>query len=449
MRNTGTRLTILAALVLTLIPLSAPITPVSAATDSLITSLVLTEAEAVALGLEFKSIDDSSSPADYVVAQYVDASLGYDINLTVTLKPCTSTDSISLASMTSGCTNCSEPGCQERELSNGDRMPNGPCFSAYRNGYTNFGFTVGETVFAQGDVLVRIESSKGSGRVKTLQDYQDTLSRHNWFVQQVVAKLDAGYQADMMHLTAYGSIEPVTTGALTGQDGVFVKGTLTGPTGGMAGVKLEGYYFSPSGSGWNYLGITDASGNFSLFMGAVDEIARVTIKARHTDTSPAYAGTVPIAITDFTGQPAVANTGMSVSISTDKAVYSAGDTMVIQGSVADAQGGLPDATVIVNVNGAIVTAALDSAGRFQFTHTLPPGIADGTYTITALVSHANYPDVNKATTFVVGDMGIVLEQNPVTGKPFVGVAADGVSSVLISLTLPGCTGVTADPQSAN
>ena len=410
MRNTGTRLTILAALVLTLIPLSAPITPVSAATDSLITSLVLTEAEAVALGLEFKSIDDSSSPADYVVAQYVDASLGYDINLTVTLKPCTSTDSISLASMTSGCTNCSEPGCQERELSNGDRMPNGPCFSAYRNGYTNFGFTVGETVFAQGDVLVRIESSKGSGRVKTLQDYQDTLSRHNWFVQQVVAKLDAGYQADMMHLTAYGSIEPVTTGALTGQDGVFVKGTLTGPTGGMAGVKLEGYYFSPSGSGWNYLGITDASGNFSLFMGAVDEIARVTIKARHTDTSPAYAGTVPISITDFTGQPAVANTGMSVSISTDKAVYSAGDTMVIQGSVADAQGGLPDATVIVNVNGAIVTAALDSAGRFQFTHTLPPGIADGTYTITALVSmrttHVTGHDVR------VGDMKIVLSRTP-------------------------------------
>ena len=446
MRNAGTRFTVLAALALILVTLSAPVGPVAAYTDSLITSLVLNEAEAVALGLEFQSIDDTSSQSNYVTARYVDPSLGYNTYLTVTLKPCTSTDSISLASVTSGCTNCSEPNCKERQLANGDRIPNGPCFSAYRNGYTNFGYTVAETVFAQGDVLVRIESSQGS--VMSLQDYQATLSRYNWFVQQVVTKLDANYQADKMQLTAYACIEPVTTGAWSGQDGVFLKGTLTGPAGGVAGATLEGFYYAPSGSGWNYVAATDSSGSFSALMGLVDEVARITVKARHTDTSPAYAGTVPIVITDFGGQPAVANTGMVVRISTDKPVYSAGDTMVIQGSVADAQGALPDATVIVNVNGTVVTAALDSAGKFQFTHALSPGIVDGTYTITALVTHANHPDLNKTATFVVGDMGIVLEQNPVTGKPFVGVAADGVSSVRISVTLPGCTGVKANKPAA-
>ncbi|NLE95169.1 MAG: alpha/beta fold hydrolase, partial [Dehalococcoidia bacterium] len=246
-----------------------------------------------------------------------------------------------------------------------------------------------------------------------------------------------------MHLTAHAYVAPQTTGALSGRDAVVLEGTLTGPAGGVAGVTIEGSYFSASGSGWNYGVATDAAGVFKSVIGPADEVVRITVKARHTDTSPAYSGTVPIVITDFGGQPAVVSTGMSVSITTDKPVYSAGDTMLIQGSVADAQGGLPDATVIVNVNGTVVNATLDAAGEFQFSHALSPGIVDGTYTITALVSHANYPDVNRTATFVVGDMGIVLEQNPVNGKPYVGVAADGVSSLQVALSLPGCTEVTA------
>ncbi|NLE94825.1 MAG: hypothetical protein GX600_03950, partial [Dehalococcoidia bacterium] len=313
MRNRVIRFTVLAALVLVLLPLSLSAGTVAAHTDKLITSLVLNEAEAVALGLQFGSIDDASSQSDYVTARYLDPSLGYDIHLTVTLSPCNSTESISLASMTFGCTNCAEPSCQERQLANGDRIPNGPCYSAYRNGYTNFGFTVGETVFAQGDVLVRIQSSKGSGKVKTLQDYQATLSRHNWFVQQVVAKLDARYQADAMHLTAHAYVAPQTTGALSGRDAVVLEGTLTGPAGGVAGVTIEGSYFSASGSGWNYGVATDAAGVFKSVIGPADEVVRITVKARHTDTSPAYSGTVPIVITDFGGQPAVVSTGMSVS----------------------------------------------------------------------------------------------------------------------------------------
>jgi triacylglycerol lipase len=442
-RYAGTRLVVLAALLLNLVPLSAPAARVAAHTDSLITSLVLNQAEAEALGLEFTSIDDTSSASAYVTARYIDSSLGYGINLTVTLSPCSSTDGIGLAGMTSGCTNCSEPNCQERQLANGDRMPNGPCFSAYRNGYTNFGYTTGETVFAQGDLLVRIESSKKPSGLKSLQEYQAALSRHNWFVQQVAAKLDALYQADMMQLTAYAYVAPQSSGGLAGRDAVVLEGTLTGPAGGVAGATLEGSYFSPSGSGWNYAATTDASGGFSAVIGPADEVTRITVKARHTDTSPAYAGTVPIVITDFGGQPAAAATGMTVSLATDKAAYAAGDTVVIRGSVAGPLGGLPDATVVVNVNGTIVTATLEPTGNFEFTHVLSTGISDGTYTITALVSHASHPDVNKAVTFVVGDLGMVLEQNPVTGKPFVGVAADGVSSVRIVVSLPGCTEVKA------
>lgn len=444
MRHRRALLAALVSLAFLVTPALGPVGSVSAYTDKVITALLPDAGEAAALGLELKSMDDTSSAANYVTARYIDPSPGsYSITFTVTLKPCSSTDGISLASMTSGCTNCTDPSCQERELSNGDRFPKGPCYSAYRNGYTNFGSLAGETVFAQGDVLVRIESSASRGPT-SVQDYDLSKSRHEWFVKQVAAQLDAGYQADMMQLTADAYVATQPTGSdvyLSGQDVAVLEGTVTGPNGGVADAIIEGFYYSASGSGWNYTAKTDASGNFERIMGASDQVARITAKVRHTDASPAWAGTLPITVDVADGQAGVVDTGMSVGVSTDRTVYAAGDTVVISCSVASCDGGLPGASLALNVYGTPATGTSDPAGEYTFAHVLAADISDGVYTISVTASHVDYPDDSDSTTFIVGNIVVLVEQNPVTGKAYLGVAADGTSTLALRLSLPGCTDV--------
>jgi hypothetical protein len=152
---------ILAVLVITLIPVVTPLEPVAAETDSLITALVFNESEATTLGLQFHSMDDTSG-GDYVTARYDDPSPGaYTIIYTVTLSPYRGVPSdspkIIFEDETYGCTKCIDPDCQQIELTDGRFVPAKPCYSPYRNGYTNFGQLSGETVFSQGDLLVKIE----------------------------------------------------------------------------------------------------------------------------------------------------------------------------------------------------------------------------------------------------------------------------------------------------
>lgn len=419
---------------------------VSADIDPIISALVFDQAEASALGLEFRSFDDSSSSGFHVTASYADPSPGkYSIIFTVTLSRCSSTYDYSLADKTSGCSNCSDPDCGQMELLSGGSVPRRPCFSAYRNGYTDFGVLEGETVFAQGDLLVKVESTTGYS-ISTEGDYQLSRSQHEWFVDELAAKLDANYLADVMQLTAYAYVATQPTGAdvpYAGQDVVIMEGAVTGPNGGVADATIEGFTFAPSLSGWNYATVTDSSGSFRRIMGPAGDVHHITARVRHTDTSPAYAGTLPITIDDFNGQPATTDTGMSIGVSTDKSAYAAGETVLVSGSVADSNGPLPDATVSVDVDGTVIAAALDSAGSFQAPHTLSADTADGVYTVTATATHVDYPDSKATTTFAVGDIGILLEENPASGEPFLGVAADGVSDLTVTLMLPGCADVTA------
>ncbi|MBE9505224.1 MAG: hypothetical protein IMY84_00280 [Chloroflexi bacterium] len=448
MRHRVVLVMVVAALSLALIPVAAPAGTVSAGTDEVIAALVLDEAEANALGLEFVSLDNASSSGYGVTAKYTDHSFSeYDINFTLTLSLLeTSYDAeeITVENMSYDCDACVDPDCNQfRCDETGDLYDFArPCYSPFRNGYTDFGGLSGETAFAQGDLLVKIESKTLYG-ITTPEYYERSKSRHEWFVGQVVTKITAGYLADMMQLTARAFIATQPTGTdvyMSGQDVVVMEGTVTGPNGGVADAVLEGFYLSEAGSGWNYQAATDSSGNFRRVMGGADEVARISVRVRHTDTSPAYAGTFRIII-DVGGPTGVVDTGMSVGVSTDKTVYSAGEMIVISGSVADSKGGLADATVVVDVNGSPVAATLDSSGKYQFAHGLAVDIADGLYTITATASHADYPDAINSTTFVVGDMAVLVEQNPVTGEPFVGVAADGVSTLKMGISLPGCTDV--------
>lgn len=145
---------------------------------------------------------------------------------------------------------------------------------------------------------------------------------------------------------------------------------------------------------------------------------------------------------DASGCPLVKE--MSLTLSTDKKTYSAEETVVIQGNVSDTEGGLTGATVAVDVQGTKLTATSDSSGNYRCEFPLPADISQGIYTVTATASHSDYPSASKSTSFAVGEIGIQLEENPVTGEPFIGVAADGISSISISISLPGCSEVKVD-----
>lgn len=436
------------ALVVALIPMVAPVRTVSAETDSIISGLVLNEVEATALGLEFSSMDDTSSSGFYVTASYTDPSpADYSINYTVTLSQYDGRPSdapnIIYEDETFGCSNCLDPNCQQLEMTDGQLISRSPCYRPYLNGYTDFGQLAGETVFAQGDLLVKIESRTSYG-ITTAAYHALSKSRHEWFVEQVTAKITANYLADVMQLTAYAYVatQPLNQGlAYEGQDVVFLEGDVTGPSGGVADARLEGFYLSESGSGWNYATGTDSTGHFKTVMGLATEVASISVKVRHTETSPAYAGTDTLWVTDFNGQPTETSTGMSLGISTDKKAYSAGETVVIQGSVSDDSGPLAGAGITVNVSGTQLPATTDASGDYRVEFPIPPDVTQAAYTATATASYTGYPDAIRSTSFVVGEIGIQVEENPATGEPFVGVTADGVSSLDISISLPGCTDV--------
>ncbi|MDD5509219.1 MAG: alpha/beta fold hydrolase [Dehalococcoidales bacterium] len=133
--------------------------------------------------------------------------------------------------------------------------------------------------------------------------------------------------------------------------------------------------------------------------------------------------------------------GISLSLTTDKKAYTAGETVVIQGGVSDIQGKLAGAAVAVDVSGTQFSATTDSSGNYRCEFAIPADATQAVYTVSATASHSAYPSVSNSTTFIVGDIGLLVEMNPATGEPFVGVTADGVSSLGMSISLPGFSNV--------
>ena len=105
--------------------------------------------------------------------------------------------------------------------------------------------------------------------------------------------------------------------------------------------------------------------------------------------------------------------GMQLSVSTDKMTYSPGETVIIQGSVWDANGGLDGATVAIDVNGTKLTTTAYSTekymGKYECEFPLPSGITQGNYTVTATASYSGYPSISESTSFAVEKMGITPE----------------------------------------
>jgi pimeloyl-ACP methyl ester carboxylesterase len=158
--------------------------------------------------------------------------------------------------------------------------------------------------------------------------------------------------------------------------------------------------------------------------------------ADNTDQCPGTPAGVSV---DANGCPLAKE--MSLTVSTDKKAYSAKETVIIRGSVSDAQGKLAGAAVAIDVSGTQLSATADSSGNYRCEFPIPPDVTQAVYTISATASFSGYPSASNSTSFVVGEIGLKVEMNPATGEPFIGVAADGVSSLGISVSLPGCSDV--------
>ncbi|MFH2105539.1 MAG: alpha/beta fold hydrolase [Parcubacteria group bacterium] len=135
---------------------------------------------------------------------------------------------------------------------------------------------------------------------------------------------------------------------------------------------------------------------------------------------------------------------MDLTVTTDKKTYSPQETVIIQGSVSDTKGGLDGAVVALEVSNdipysATASATADSAGNYRLEFPIPSNITQAVFTLSATTSYSSYPSASQSTSFVVGEIGIQLEENAATGEPFIGAAADGTSSLDISISLPGCS----------
>ena len=133
--------------------------------------------------------------------------------------------------------------------------------------------------------------------------------------------------------------------------------------------------------------------------------------------------------------------GMALTVSTNKKIYSPEETVIVSGSVRDAKSGGPisGANVVIDINPKVSTTT-DSSGNYKKGVPLPSDISQGTHTVTVTASKTGYPDVSQERSFTVGEVSIQIENNGVTAlhnNPFKGLAADGVSSLTISISLPG------------
>lgn len=136
-------------------------------------------------------------------------------------------------------------------------------------------------------------------------------------------------------------------------------------------------------------------------------------------------------------------TEMSLTLATDKKIYAPKEIVVIQGRVSSITGGLAGAVISLEVSSeqysATASATASSTGDYRLEFPIPSNVTEAKYTVSATVSYSSYPSVSKSTSFVVGTMSMQLEENTATKEPFIGVVADGVNSLSISISLPGCS----------
>lgn len=206
MKKNAMRLTIVVALILALLPVATLLGAAAAEGDNPYVSMVLNEKEAGALRLVLLKVherENGVSAAYYYDREHWGGDFRMDLSVSLGLH--TLADDISLEGKVSGCEKCRYPACREYSETTYRR----PCYSlpaieytyVDAKGYTNFGVDHldrnvveinGETVFAQGDVRVTIQTSKLSYGPSPV--FQECKSKHDEFVSAISAKIGAGVQ---------------------------------------------------------------------------------------------------------------------------------------------------------------------------------------------------------------------------------------------------------------
>jgi pimeloyl-ACP methyl ester carboxylesterase len=129
-----------------------------------------------------------------------------------------------------------------------------------------------------------------------------------------------------------------------------------------------------------------------------------------------------------------------------------GNELTVGGTVSGPDGDLPDIEISYGI------FYKDSTTEFRTARTDRTGIYGATHPVTKEIAYVDFYMLNeedfpkyKSEKIVaiyefleqppIGDKEVKIEENPKTGKPFTAVAADGVSTLKFTLSLPGCTDV--------
>ena len=103
---------------------------------------------------------------------------------------------------------------------------------------------------------------------------------------------------------------------------------------------------------------------------------------------------------------------MAITVSTDKAAYSPGDTALISGSVSDLNGALAGVAVSVDVSGTILSATTDASGNYHVNFPIPADVGQVSYPTTATATYTGYPSVSANTIFSVQNDALIVELSP-------------------------------------
>lgn len=265
MKKNAMSLTIVVALILTLIPAATPLGVAADEWDDPYVSMVLNEGEAAALGLELLSVKEREG-GDGVKADYrytlpsppEDVSMSWPagdyMNLTVWLRLSDrhTKGYLNLENEVSKCEGSSRGKCRYPDCKGNSDMSTyqWPCYSlpaigAYVDvkGYTCFGWSEkpfaryrgvieGETNFVQGNVWVGISTNKC--RYSTSKwEFQECKSKHDEFISAISAKVGAGYPGRPMSLTVSTHKKTYSPG-----EWVRIQGTVSDANGPLSGVSV-------------------------------------------------------------------------------------------------------------------------------------------------------------------------------------------------------------------
>lgn len=171
--------------------------------------LTLDRQEALSLGLEVLEIKDSSSPqpgnisvsGNYKGKSEADPGTQILYSVRISGSSLSTTDSIKLEPPITGCTECTYPKCRTWWTKFFEK----PCYSKYKNGYTNFGASEiyrnrcrigGTSEFSVRGLIINITSSK-LDYAMSQKVWDEMRNRHDEFANQIAQKVWDSYDPDI------------------------------------------------------------------------------------------------------------------------------------------------------------------------------------------------------------------------------------------------------------